>query len=307
MSVQTEIDRINGLVNESHEKARAKGGTTATPLLANLPGVIDSIPQGAELPELTNPAQAYDLAYGKELIDADGNVVTGTLGEWTEGNKVFGTGEVSLFSSPGVTEFAVGAVYSPNNIGNNTVGCILRPGAVVVPRYIPTSLFGDATPDQVMKGVTFTSEAGLLVEGTHKCEGVVLSELGDAAAKPTDMLNGKTLYDDEGNPVTGTLPEVSTMLGLSNAPDSVISGSEEVQVISGMYTPTDFIARSTLKFRTRVPFTEFGDANPEDVAKGKTFTSAAGLLVEGTKVVNTETWVFTLENGSTVTKEVHIE
>lgn len=45
MSVQTQIDRIIELVNESHEKARAKGGTTTTPLLANLPNVIDSIPE----------------------------------------------------------------------------------------------------------------------------------------------------------------------------------------------------------------------------------------------------------------------
>lgn len=79
MSIQTELDRIIGLVHESHEKARAKGGTAATPLLANLPGVIESIPQGVELPTLTNPGSASDLLSGKQLIDADGNVVTGNI------------------------------------------------------------------------------------------------------------------------------------------------------------------------------------------------------------------------------------
>lgn len=167
MSVQTEIDRISGLVNASHEKVNEKGGTTATPyLLANLPGAIESIPKGMELPTLTNPAAATDLAYDKQLIGADGEIITGTLGEVTEGFKIFGAGEVTLLSSAGVTEFAVGAVYSPNNIGNNTVGCILRPGAVMVPRHVPTSLFGNALPEQVAKGATFTSAAGLLVEGT---------------------------------------------------------------------------------------------------------------------------------------------
>ena len=79
MSIQTELDRIIGLVHESHEKARSKGGTAATPLLANLPGVIESIPQGVELPTLTNPGSASDLLSGKQLINADGNVVTGNI------------------------------------------------------------------------------------------------------------------------------------------------------------------------------------------------------------------------------------
>lgn len=48
MSVQTEIDRIIGLVDDSHEAVKAKGGTTSTPyLLANLPEAIESIPEAA--------------------------------------------------------------------------------------------------------------------------------------------------------------------------------------------------------------------------------------------------------------------
>lgn len=44
MSIQTEIDRIIGLVADSHEKVKQKGGTTTTPyLLANLPSTIESI------------------------------------------------------------------------------------------------------------------------------------------------------------------------------------------------------------------------------------------------------------------------
>lgn len=33
--------------------------------------------EGIALPELTNPAVANDIAYGKEVIDGEGNVVTG--------------------------------------------------------------------------------------------------------------------------------------------------------------------------------------------------------------------------------------
>lgn len=49
MSVQTEIDRIIGLVDDSHEAVKAKGGTTSTPyLLANLPEAIESIPEATD-------------------------------------------------------------------------------------------------------------------------------------------------------------------------------------------------------------------------------------------------------------------
>ena len=34
---------------------------------------------GTKLPELTNPGTADDLLFGKELIDADGNIVTGNI------------------------------------------------------------------------------------------------------------------------------------------------------------------------------------------------------------------------------------
>lgn len=41
---------------------------------------------GVELPELSNPGSASDLLSGKELIDADGNVVTGTIETKTASN-----------------------------------------------------------------------------------------------------------------------------------------------------------------------------------------------------------------------------
>lgn len=46
MSIQSELDRIIGLVADSHEKVKEKGGTTTSPyLLADLPGAIESIPE----------------------------------------------------------------------------------------------------------------------------------------------------------------------------------------------------------------------------------------------------------------------
>lgn len=46
--------------------------------LLNLLDKVNSLPENG-LPELTNPGTASDMLFGKELIDASGNIVTGTI------------------------------------------------------------------------------------------------------------------------------------------------------------------------------------------------------------------------------------
>ena len=121
---------------------------------------------GVTLPALTNPAAATDLALDKQLIDADGNTVTGTLPETEVGTKIFGGTGIQINGTPGSTTFNIGGIYQENHIGDNTVGFIARPGAQFWVRNAPTSLFGDAAASDVAKGKTFTSAAGLQVEGT---------------------------------------------------------------------------------------------------------------------------------------------
>ena len=56
-----------------------KNNTTA---LQNLLEIVKSLPEannGVELPTLTNEGTASDLLYGKQLIDAEGNVVEGSF------------------------------------------------------------------------------------------------------------------------------------------------------------------------------------------------------------------------------------
>lgn len=53
-----------------------------TTTIQNLINTINSLPEassGVELPTLTNEGSASDLLSGKQLIDADGNIVTGTM------------------------------------------------------------------------------------------------------------------------------------------------------------------------------------------------------------------------------------
>jgi hypothetical protein len=51
--------------------------------------VVTAIDDGIKLPELNDPGSAEDLVYGKEMIDGDGNVVTGTLPLLPAGNRAF--------------------------------------------------------------------------------------------------------------------------------------------------------------------------------------------------------------------------
>ena len=243
---------------------------------------------GVSLPELSNPGTASDMASGKELIDQDGNVVTGTLYEYTEN-----TTEVSGHENLEVLEKDLddnGELVPHLQLRGQVTGTgVLRKNAWVKVATPLTNL-GDATAEDVAAGKTFTSAAGLTVTGTHECEGgVELPELGDTAAQPTDIVVGKVLYDDKGNPVTGTLYESDSIdEALFATRDFTFGGTPggttfSVKGAYGTDSTTGIVVRNGAGLGVRnAPTDFFGDAMPGDVAKGKKFTSAAGLLVEGT-------------------------
>jgi hypothetical protein len=132
---------------------------------------VNSLPDangsgGIFLPELGDTAaQPTDIAAGKVLYDDEGNPVTGTLSEATEGILINSKSDEVLDGSAGALEFNVSGIYPASAIGDNTRGVIMRPGSRMAVRNVPTSLFGKATTNQVAKGATFTSEVGLLAEG----------------------------------------------------------------------------------------------------------------------------------------------
>lgn len=156
MSVQNEIDRIIGLVSDSHEKVKARGGETAEPyLLANLPGAIESIPKGVELPKLTNPASASDIVKGKEVIGSDGNVITGEVLAVNDFN--------TSMNASGMSVNGTDLVMTSHQYGS----FMLNAGSDIVFKT-PLNLFGDAAAADVVKGKFFTSVAGVMVEGTKE-------------------------------------------------------------------------------------------------------------------------------------------
>lgn len=245
MSVQTQIDRIKGNVTDAFNAVSNKGGAVPTSKVSeNLASAIDSIPTGVTLPTLDNPAAAADLVSGKSLYDQNGNVVTGTLAETEVGTKIFGGTGIQINGTPGSTTFNIGGIYQENHIGDNTIGFITRPGAQLWVRDAPTSLFGDAAASDVAKGKTFTSAAGLLVEGTHECEGGVTLPEGAvvvqkvlAAQASQQISSGYSLSVTYGDNVeindSIALNFTGTTQNLSN-----ISNTTDFSVLSGKYVRT---------------------------------------------------------------------
>lgn len=270
MSVQNEIDRIIGLVSDSHEKVKARGGETAEPyLLANLPGAIESIPKGVELPKLTNPASASDIVKGKEVIGSDGNVITGEVLAVNDFN--------TSMNASGMSVNGTDLVMTSHQYGS----FMLNAGSDIVFKT-PLNLFGDATAEDVAEGVIFTSEQGFRKTGTMK-RGI---DTSDATATASDMAEGVTAYVN-GEKVTGTLTKAGTPLGN----EMVVNVEGGAPYESGgylvAYSDNPFAERQIVDEKIRInvltDLEHLGDAAAADVVKGKFFTSVAGVMVEGTK------------------------
>lgn len=69
---------LQTILNDCSNAVVAKGGEQASNL-SELQAAIESIPEGAVLPTLTNPATAGQVLDGKEYIDSNGTKQTGTL------------------------------------------------------------------------------------------------------------------------------------------------------------------------------------------------------------------------------------
>lgn len=156
--------------------------------------------------------------------------------------------------------------------------------------YSTASKFGDATASDVAKGKTFTSAAGVSVVGTREAESGGI-DTSDATATANDIAQGKTAYVN-GEKVNGT---ISTASNIANT-GAVVKQIRKTPVVGSGYYVIEMQATGTTapgggkyifdgestEISLDVNSSKFGNATAENVLKGKTFTSSAGLAVAGT-------------------------
>ena len=264
--------KLQGLIEQANE-ATGKKDTNLTDAVGAL---VDGYGEGG-IDTTDATATAADMLQGATAY-VDGEKIEGTLIEIPAGHSIGGNTEKRVVEASG-NIVSIGTLSS-ENVGS---GCIVRPGAQVIAR-IPKEEYGDATAADVAKGKTFTSAAGLLVEGAHVCEGGV--DTTDATAAAADMLQGATAYV-KGEKITGTLIEVPTGSSLpGNTEQRVYEVSDKIAAegtFAGENVGDGAVVRPGARVVVRIPKSGFGTATAADVAKGKTFTSAAGLLVRGTR------------------------
>lgn len=213
-------------------------------------------------------AIASDVSENKTFTSASGLKVSGSLVK----AKQLG-GVASSVSRHSIS----GAIM----VKGNPSGRHIVDTDTVLTLNAPKTEFGTAKAEDVAKGKTFTSESGLKIEGTHECEGGI--DTSDATATSDDMATGKTAYVN-GVKVTGRLPESKGLTVLGGETTFYVDSANNDGVAVAGVQNSDTIIRAGTSVKVVASYDKFGDAQASDVAKGKKFTSAAGLTVTGTHV-----------------------
>lgn len=222
---------------------------------------------GETILDLTQDTVTTDkMVSGVTAHDKSGKQITGTMGELA--GLAYTGGAITTPGSGG--SYSIPASYIPEDTryvkGNDET---------VVNVTIPKTKFGNATAADVVKGKYFSSETGIAQTGTY-----VPLDTSDATATASDIAKGKTAYV-KGAKVTGSLLEVkSASTWQQNCTSKGLSG--DTKVVFRLKLNTELVFRNGSTCAIMVPLTEFGNATAADVAKGKTFTSVAGLKVTGT-------------------------
>ena len=193
--------------------------TNNTSFLQDILNTINNLPEaggGTELPELTNEGSASDLLSGKQLIDSEGNVVTGTIETKTVSNLSAsgatvtvpaGYYSVQATKSVGTTSLNTPSVSIDTN-GKITASITQSAGYISAGTKSATKQLST----QAAKTITPSTSAQTVLEKNVYTNGTITVsaipskyvDVSGTTATLSDVLSGKT-FGAKGSVNTGTI------------------------------------------------------------------------------------------------------
>ena len=215
---------------------RVKTGNNEQIALKDMPDKIRSIEGGGiYLPELEFEGSSADLLAGKQLIDSEGNIVTGTIpttAQATPTISVNSTGKITATASQSAGYVEAGTKTATHQLdvqAAQTITPSTSDKTIAAGKYLTgtQTIKGDSNlkAENIAEGVSIFG-----VTGTHSGgsgSGVELPELSNPATA-SELLANKELIDGDGNIVTGTMINngviSTTMDGINTKSVSVPAG-----------------------------------------------------------------------------------
>lgn len=290
MALGTKLSNIRSMIDDLIARANNKtgaGNTTLTDAVNKLCSGYGTGSGGFDTSDAT--ATAGDIAANKTAYTKDG-YTEGTLKDYKSGETA------SWLPLKSVTKWDNNSKSYARGTFTFASDRIYRDGSILPVCFDLTDL-GDAGPEDVLVGKTFTSSAGVVVSGARLASSGGL-DTSDATATTADIVKDKTAYVG-GQKITGSLseglPDEITALGLSDTYDysQHPSNSEYIRVdghvtfnkaVRQGHIIRFFLPKATLRNHigavTTGTDTTDATATANDIAYGKT-AYVKGEKIEG--------------------------